>query len=76
MWVLKKVERDAQDLALLACCRHIEPETLQHKGIPKELLCRLEAAFPIEYLADDAKWSRLGNSRFQIVRRGRVQGNS
>ena len=76
MWVLKKLERDAQDLALLACCRHIEPETLQQKGTPKELLCRLEAAFPMEYLADDTNWSKLGNSRFQIVRRGRVQGNS
>jgi hypothetical protein len=76
MWVLKKLERNAQDLALLACCRHIEPETLQQKGTPKELLCRLEAAFPMEYLVDDTKWSKLGNSRFQIVRRGRVQGNS
>ena len=67
MWVLKKLERDAQDLALLACCRHIEPETLQHKGIPKELLCRLEAAFPKEYLR---------NSRRHVVSGCQAQGNS
>ena len=76
MWVLKKLERDAQDLALLACCRHIEPETLQKKGMPEELLCRLEAAFTMEYLADDINWSKLGNSKFQVFRRGRVQANS
>ena len=42
---LKLLQRHAQDIAVMACSRFINQATLQSKGIPTELLSRLQAAF-------------------------------
>jgi len=63
---LRLVERFVQDVALLACSRFISQRSLQVKGIPPELLKRLEAAFGTAALQDDDLWSRLGNSKYHL----------
>ena len=67
---LKVLQRHAQDVAVLANSRFVNQKIMQgHKGIPVELLLRLEASFG-EALSDHALWSRLGNSKYNLFTRG------
>jgi len=63
---LKHLQVHCQDLALLSCSRFLSQTTLQSKGIPPELLHRLEAAFGTAALQDDVLWSRLGNAKYHV----------
>lgn len=67
---LRLLQRYSQDVALLACSRGIDQKALQSKGIPPELLGRLEAAFGQADLQDDSLWSRLGNSKYHVFTQG------
>jgi len=67
---MKRLQRHLQDIVLLACSRGINQWILQSKGIPPQLLCRLEAAFGQVTLQDDDLWSRLGNSKFHVWTEG------
>jgi len=69
---LKVLQRHSQDVVLLTCMRWLDQRIFQGKGIPPQLLGRLEAAFGVAALQDDALWSRLGNSMHHILG---VQGN-
>ena len=71
---LKLLQRHAQDIALMACSRFINQATLQSKGIPTELLSRLQAAFTYSGIQDDHLWSRLGNSKFHVFTQCRKFG--
>ena len=71
---LKLLQRLAQDIALMACSRFINQATLQSKGIPTELLSRLQAAFTYSGIQDDHLWSRLGNSKFHVFTQCRKFG--
>jgi hypothetical protein len=67
---LKLLQKHLQDIVIGACSRFIDQVTLQKRGIPTELLKRLEAVFSHAELADDALWSRLGNSKFHVLTQG------
>jgi hypothetical protein len=71
---LKLLQRHAQDIAMMACSRFINQATLQSKGIPTELLSRLQAAFTYSEIQDDNLWSRLGNSKFHVFTQCRQFG--
>ena len=71
---LKLLQRHAQDIAMMACSRFINQATLQSKGIPTELLSRLQAAFTYSGIQDDHLWSRLGNSKFHVFTQFRQFG--
>ena len=64
------LQRVAQDVAVLANSRFIDPQILQRQGIPPELLLHLEASFGTTVLNNDALWSRIGNSKYHIFTRG------
>ena len=67
---LKLLQRHAQDVVVLVHSRYIDQKILQCKGIPTELLLRLEATFGTGFIHDDSLWSRLGNSKYHIFTRG------
>ena len=55
-----------QDLAILACSRHIKRSILRNRSFPPELLTRLHAAFTVTALADESLKSRLGNAKHHV----------
>jgi hypothetical protein len=67
---LKLLQKHLHDITIGACSRFIDQVTLQNRRIPTELLKRLQAVFTHTELADDALWSRLGNSKFQFLTQG------
>ena len=71
---LKVLQRHAQDVAVLANCRWIDQKTLAAKGMPIELLSRLEASFGVTALHDDALYSRLGNSKYHTFANNKRYG--
>jgi hypothetical protein len=66
---LKLVQVLLQDVAVLACSRGLDETILRAKGIPTQLLDRLEASFK-EGLENNALWSRLGNSKYHCFTEG------
>ena len=68
--LLKVLQRHAQDVVILAHSRFINQAILRGKGIPRELRDRLEASFGETAIADDALYSRLGNSKYQAFTKG------
>ena len=60
---LMLLQRHAEHVAVLACCRFIDQTIMQLEGIPVDLICRLEAAFPPGSLQDDELWWRLEDSK-------------
>ena len=67
---LKLLQKQAQDVAVLAHSRFIDQRTLQDKGIQGELLLRLEASFGPAFVHDLSLRSRLGNSKYQAFTSG------
>jgi hypothetical protein len=67
---LRRLQRHMQDAAVLLCSRFIDQRPLQNRGMSHELISRLEAAFTTEGLQDDLLWSRLGDSKSHLFRRG------
>ena len=67
---LKLLQKQAQDVAVLAHSRFIDQRTLQGKGIQGELLLRLEASFGPAFVHDLSLRSRLGNSKYQAFTSG------
>jgi len=64
---LKMLQRHLQDVLTLSCGRFLSQTVLHCKGVPPELLARLEAALGPGALADDDDlWSRIGNSKFHV----------
>ena len=64
---LKMLQRHLQDVLTLSCGRFLSQTVLHCKGVPPELLTRLEAALGPGALADDDDlWSRIGNSKFHV----------
>ena len=55
---LKLLQRRVQDVTILACSRLLNQMIMKSKGIPQELLRRLEAAFGKAVLQDDNLWLR------------------
>ena len=65
---LKMLQTILQDVALLACSRGVDETILRTKGIPPQLLDRLEASFQGALTND--WWSRRGNSKYQCFTKG------
>ena len=72
--LMKELQRHAQDATVLACSKFIDHNVLFKKGVPKELLDRLELAFIRGALDNDDLWSRLGNSKYHLFTPGRKFG--
>jgi len=68
---LKLLQRHLQDVLMLSCGRFLSQAALHCKGVPPELLARLDAALGPGVLEnDDDLWSVIGNSKFHIFTPG------
>ena len=67
----KQVQRDVQDILILACCLTLDEAELQNPGIPRSLREKLSAACHKNFGKEDKLWSRLGNAKYQLFTPGR-----
>ena len=72
--MLKRVQRCAQDAAVLANSRWIDQRIMRRQKIPSELALRLERSFGVA-ASDDDLWTRLGNSKYNVFTKGRQFGS-
>ena len=67
---MKKAQRKTQDVLLLACCRLLDPDELQEKGIPDKLHERLNRACQRDVAKDLLLWARLGKAKYHLFTNG------
>ena len=63
---MKLLEHHVTDFAVLLCSRSTSQMMMKGKGIPPELLSRLERAFGQAALQDDKIWPKLGSSKYHV----------
>ena len=71
---LTLAQRRVQDTLLLACCRLMNPNELQEKGMPVKLGLRLNKAFRRDVALDHDLWARLGKAKYHLFTQGKKWG--